>query len=424
MKVQQSFMNKVMNTHPLFSSLCDEDVAFISSLLERYTISYQHMRQLIEYAIDLRMWMMDPLESLWDETLHPSLKGKPRFKALFNALSSHIETIKQSPIFYEDFHPQIVTTHKPMIVEESSSGRLLGRCPCPVEGELTRCCNVLTLDAVTQCGFQCSYCSVQSFYHQGEVHFTSDLKRELKELTLPEGTWHIGTGQASDSLMWGDSHNLLSSISHFASTHPEIVVEFKTKSQRTDWLQTVPIPKNIVATWSLNAPTVIEKEEHKSASLMQRLLAARSVADRGIAVGFHLHPMVYFSDWEKEYQQVISTIDYLFSPEEVMMISFGTLTFSKSALRELRENNTPTRVHQMALTECAGKYSYPLEIKQQLFSFAYHTFPQKWKEAGGPFFYLCMEPPELWEPTLGHSYPSNDAFEQAMKHAYYTFMGI
>lgn len=184
------------------------------------------------------------------------------------------------------------------------------------------------------------------------------------------------------------------------------------------------MPSNMVATWSMNAPTIIEKEEHKSASLEKRLEAARRAADAGIMVGFHLHPMVYFSGWEEEYQRVVEAIVTLFSPDEVVMVSFGTLTFTKEVLRQLRQSGQPSRILQMELTESAGKYSYPTAIKQKLFSHAYASFPPSWKSESGPFFYLCMELPELWEPVLGRSYPDNASFENDMRRQYWKKLGI
>src|SRR5690554_6032443 len=125
--------------------------------------------------------------------------------------------------------------------------------------------------------------------------------------------------------------------------------------------------------------------------------------------------MVYYKGWQEEYAAVIETLCTLFSPSQVMMISFGTFTFIKANLRILRESARPSRILQMELHECAGKYSYPIEIKKELFSFAYNCFPPSWREENGPFFYLCMELPQLWESTLGRAYVDNASFEADMK---------
>ena len=69
----------------------------------------------------------------------------------------------------------------------------------------------------------------------------------------------------------------------------------------------------------------------------------------------------------------------------------------------------------MPLTESDGKLSYPDGIKLEMFSHAYRSFAS-WH--GRVFFYLCMENRRLWQPVFGVEYPSNQAFEEAMKASY------
>jgi spore photoproduct lyase len=78
----------------------------------------------------------------------------------------------------------------------------------------------------------------------------------------------------------------------------------------------------------------------------------------------------------------------------------------------------------MEFFEVAKKYSYSDDIKINLFKNAYNSFPKEWKSSEAPFYYLCMEKPDLWEPVFGYSYDSNDAFEAAMKESYYSSLNL
>lgn len=403
--------------HPLFATLPPEEQRYLTHLDERYHFSFQQQRQLIESACDLAVWQLGPLQDWIDEENVATLQGKARTKTL---IANHLLLMQQergNPTNYQDFVPdtRLPDKYKSLFV---SSDTLMGRCPCPVEGEKTRCCNLKTLDVVQQCAFGCSYCSIQSFYNKHEVKVVENLSNRLQELVLDEDTWHIGTGQSSDSLLWGNNYGTLDALAILASRYPNLIIELKTKSKRSDYLS-LNLPLNIVSTWSLNAPTIIEKEEHLAATLRGRLDAARRARDKGRIIGFHLHPMVYFKGWQEEYGALIEAVTSMFLPDELMMFSLGTLTFTKAVLRQLRTDHYPTRVLDMELTPAAGKYSYPLETKRRMFSFAYEQFPSSWKQ-GSPFFYLCMEDPSLWEPTFGYSYPNDKAFEAAMKTSYQT----
>jgi spore photoproduct lyase len=402
--------------HPLFQTLPKQEQQYIATLEETYHFSFQEQRQLLETASDLIQWQKGPLSAWIDEHKANKAQGTRRTKILMGELLEKVRNEREKPTDYSDFLPEqrLPDKYQSILV---TTDKLMGRCPCPVEGEKTRCCNLKTLDAVQQCAFGCSYCSIQSFYNSHQIQVVGNLKERLETIELEENTWHIGTGQSSDSLLWGNDYGTLDALCTLAKRYPETIIELKTKSHRTDWTEIPDLPKNIVATWSLNAPTIVEKEEHLTAILDDRIAAARKAADKKIPVGFHLHPMVYFQGWQEEYKKVVDLLVATFDPSELVMVSFGTLTFTKAVLKELREQHRESRILDMELTGAAGKYSYPLETKQKMFSYAYSLFPQQWKTAG-PFFYLCMEDPSLWEPTFGYSYENDRSFEAAMKRAY------
>ena len=266
------------------------------------------------------------------------------------------------------------------------------------------------------CGFDCSYCSIQSFYSGDQVLFHKDLEEKLENLKLdPHRLYHIGTGQSSDSLMWGNREGLLEKLFAFARRNPNVILELKSKSSRMDELLSLDIPDNLLLTWSLNTPLIIASEERLTSSLDERLGAARKAADLGIPVGFHLHPMVWYKGWEKDYADLTRRMTDTFSPEEVVTVSFGTLTFIKPVLKMLRERPIKSKILQMPLRDAAGKWSYPFDIKLDLFK-AGHKGLKSWE--GEIFQYLCMEDPDLWEHVFGHSYRDNEEFEEDMLYTY------
>ena len=382
-------------------------------------LSFQQRRILREQAQDLSLWNLPgndgSIETLWPEDYDRTSKNEVRKN--YNTFLSHMEELRKKEIDYSTFNPDYDFKGKGANINTDfkSPERIMGKCPCPRDGEQTRCCNLKTLDAVQQCAFACAYCSIQSFYSQNEVRVLSDLGQYLDKMVLEEGTWHIGTGQSSDSLLLGDDFGTLSALKAFARKNPDVVIELKTKSSRTDWIKD-DIPQNMVSTWSVNAKTPAQKEEHLAASPEARIKAASKCAQSGHLVGFHIHPMVYFSGWETEYSDLVKTICDSVDPKNAVMIGIGTLTFTKQNLRTLRESGRPTRVTQMSLSPIAGKFSYDAETKKKMFSHVYSCFPKDWKD--NVFFYLCMEDPLLWEPCLGRSYRCNSDFENDMKAFY------
>ena len=380
-------------------------------------LSFQQRRMLKEESQDLELWGEEHITDIMPTMEELAMMQKNQVRSAFNKAMEKIAQMRHMPTDYSTFNPNYdFNERKPDVVTDfKAPDRIMGSCPCPKDGELTRCCNLKTLDAVQQCGFACAYCSIQSFYSHNEIKVVSDLASYLERLKLEDDVWHIGTGQSSDSLLLGDDYGTLSALAKFAQRNPRTIIELKTKSARTNWLS-LGLPRNIVATWSVNAPTIVKKEEHLTASLEARVEAARRSVEKDRLVGFHIHPMVHFKGWEDEYASLVELLCDRIDPTNVMMVGIGALTFTKQNLKALRESGRPTRVTQMELTPAAGKFSYPLETKRHMFSFVYSRFPKEWKDK--VFFYLCMEDPSLWKPCLGREYQNNAAFEADMKAHY------
>jgi spore photoproduct lyase len=401
-----------------FHQLPPDRQTWLQGLAAAHGLSFQQLRFLVAYSQDMICWDQGGLDRFYRPGDLGKAVGRQAAAKVFEQLKSGYEILKNTRKRYPEPH-RPAPVEKPFpgeqIMEQDLKGTILGT--CPVSSEKTRCCKLNTLDAVLQCGFECSYCSIQSFYHGYQVRFVRDLARHLERLTLDKAVpVHIGTGQSSDSLMWGNRFGLLDNLTRFAADHPNVILEMKSKSSRIDYFLSHPPPFNMVFTWSLNTPAVIAAEERGTAPLDHRIRSARQLADQGIPVGFHFHPMVWYDGWEAEYQAIVTRLTDTFSPDEVVMVSMGTLTFIKPVIRRIRERMAQTTILQMPMADCAGKLSYPFEIKKDLFSFLFQAFPDTWKSS--VFFYMCMEDVDLWEPVLGRSYPSNEAFEQDMLGSY------
>ena len=395
----------------IFSSLPSPVREKLDSLFSSIHFTRPERLEIVKEEADLLEWKEESF--VLSHPISASGKDGRDGERYISELRRHMKRLRESETDYSNFFPQKRSQGKTKKLM-SDQKLVLSRCPCPVDGEKTRCCKLRTLDAVMQCAFGCSYCSIQAFYNENEIRIVSNLREKLERMEIGDDVWHIGTGQASDSLLLGDDYGTLSALASFAEKHPNIVLEMKSKAGRDVFNR--PWPRNMVFTWSLNAPTIIEKEEHFTASLSERLRMAQKARDNGNLVGFHIHPMFYFKGWEKEYGEVVEAIVSNFRPEEICMIGIGTLTFTKAVIKRLREMGQESKVLQMELTEAAGKYSYPLDKKEKMFRHIYASFPEEYRK--GVFFYLCMEDPSLWKPVLEREYSSDKEFEMDMKKNY------
>ena len=394
--------------YSLYQSLDNKSKNEIKDIGMEHKLTFQELKQLTDMAVDFQMWEEPGVAIQWKQyskSLNQS--NKIYNKTVLKSIKNNWQLLKENETKYNPKNKRNYSSSVRKLKEINGDNDVFGM--CPVASEKTVCCNLRTIDVAQGCGLGCSYCSIQTFYENGSIAVEKNLKDKLAALELdPNKNYHIGSGQSSDSLALGNKNGILDAQLEFASNNPNIILEFKTKSKNVNHFLNVNMPNNIFVSWSLNPQLFIDNEEARTASLIQRLESARRLSDKGILVGFHFHPIVYYEGWEKDYKELINSLMAMFSPSEIGLISFGTLTFIKPAIKSLREVGTKSKILQIPFAEAAGKISYPMQTKKKIFSEVWDLFTP-WHDK--VFFYFCMEDRELWNHVFGKCYETNDDFE-------------
>jgi len=282
-------------------------------------------------------------------------------------------------------------------------GQFFKRCPGSRPG--LACCNYFVLNWGLQCDMNCSYCYLQSFINTPVLTIYSNLDQafeELRALHMSESVLRIGTGETVDSLSLDELTLYSRRMIEFFRDYPKWNLEFKTKSDRVDQFLDVPHAGNVIVSWSVNPQHIVSREEHGTASLAERLAAARKCLERGFKVSFHIDPMIYHPEWRESYQSLIDAIAGQFSPDEVPYMSVGTLRFQPEQRAIMRErfgmNSYVTSAETYPSSD--GKLRYDNAIRQEMFQFVLDGFAKHdplWR------IFMCMETPETWLKTTGAS---------------------
>jgi spore photoproduct lyase len=403
---QQKFES--FRNNSLFEKLDIIQQEFIKTIAIEYKFTFQEFRQIVEAARDLELWQETDLKSWWQKKTDNVPRQNKQF--ILNELRNYLNQLKSQPITYPAAglsKPEIRESKK--IKVEKSDKEIYGM--CPVASPKTVCCNLRTIDAVENCIYGCSYCTIQTFYTR-EAVFDADLAKKLKNIEIDSTRfYHFGSGQASDSLAWGNREGNLDDLCNFAKNNPNILLEFKTKSNNISYFLENDVSANIVCSFSLNTDIIVNNEEHFTASLTERVNAAKQLSDHGIKVGFHFHPMVYYDNWEKDYSEIAQFLVNNFRTKDVLFISFGSITLIKPVIQKIRHVGNATKTHQIDLVQDPhGKFTYRDEVKIEMFSKMYRNFAE-WHHK--VFIYLCMEKEEIWKKSFGFVYNSNEEFEKA-----------
>ena len=294
---------------------------------------------------------------------------------------------------------------KKRIYIEPHRGQFFKRCPGAKPGLV--CCNYFVLNLGLQCNMNCSYCYLQSYLNTPNLTIYSNIEQALEELAvLAEGhsdkRYRVGTGETIDSLSLDPLTLYSRKLIAFFRKYPQWTVEFKTKSSFVDQFLDIEHSGNTLVSWSLNPQHIITKEEHGTASLDERLTAARKCIDKGFKVTFHFDPMIYHHEWKKNYGELVQEITQKFKPHEIDILSVGALRFVPEQRQMMKERfglESYVTTAEVFKSQ-TGKLRYDQAIRREMFEFMLTEFK---KNSSDWRISLCMESPESWAMTMPDS---------------------
>ena len=347
-------------------------------------------------------FLLDSFETIYIDEHSKNSEVSCRFQKIFPF--KKIKFIKSSDFDRENsgpLTPKEFDFSKKNILITKFKGQFFKK--CPGNHKRMACCNYFVLNLGLQCNMNCSYCYLQSFINTPYMTIYSNIEEaleELKSITMESKglSFRIGTGEVIDSLSLDPLSLYSRKLISFFKDHPHLTLEFKTKSNYVDQFLNCEHRGNVIVSWSINPQHIIETEEHQTASLNERLLAAQKCINKGFKVSFHIDPMIWHPQWKENYSELIHSINELFSPSDIPYISLGALRFQPEQRFIMKERfNLNTYINQAELFEGPDKkLRYDQELRNKMFQYVIHHFKSldpKWN------IFLCMETPETWIST-------------------------
>ncbi|MFQ5904416.1 MAG: radical SAM protein [Candidatus Binatia bacterium] len=281
-------------------------------------------------------------------------------------------------------------------------GDFLKKCP-GTQGQV--CCNYFVINFASNCPMECSYCYLQEYLgHNPALKVFSnvdDLLEEAYRLLSRHRRFlfRIGTGEITDSLALDPYIGFSAEVIPFFAEQPNVLLELKTKSNRVDGLLGLDPKDRVVVSWSMNPQSVIERDEHLTASFGERLVAAHRCQEAGYKIGFHFDPMIEYPGWEEDYQEMVERIFTAVDQRRIAWLSMGVLRNTPGLKRIMRARFPSTQLlsgEQVLCPDGKMRYFQPLRIRM-------YRKMLRWIRNASPtvFVYLCMESREVWEQVFG-----------------------
>ncbi len=272
------------------------------------------------------------------------------------------------------------------------------------ESEPYLSCDYFTLHVEEGCNLECSYCILQAYLTNPFLTIFVNLEEILESLQQvldanPQKLFRIGTGQLADSLSLDPITGFSETLVPFFAKQKNALLELKTKSDCVDALLPLKHGGKTIVSWSMNAEKIQKEEEHKCASLAERLEAAKKIIASGYRAGFHFDPIIDYPGWEKDYEKTIEKLFTAVNESAVAWISIGCLRFMPE-LKPIMQSRFPKSTLPLAewITGMDGKMRYfkprRIEIYKKMAEMIRAQAPEV-------TLYLSMESPEVWEKVFG-----------------------
>lgn len=294
-------------------------------------------------------------------------------------------------------------TAKKILFFTENKGKFLKKCP---GSRGVVCCDYYTINSVTGCPYDCSYCILQH-YIENNPFITVFLNREkamdeIEEFLKNNNRIRVGTGELADSLaldhLLDESGFFLSEIEKRNLTD-KVQFEFKTKSGEIERLiQVFKDHKSVdtVVGFSVNIPEFQRKEEPGAVAIDDRINAAKILINEGMKVAIHFDPVVMLDSF---FQRYLETIDYIFSSldcSKIVWISMGGFRHTLS-LTETIQRRFPASVllqGEMFPSESDNKLRYLAPTRRSFYNAFVDRISKHFN--GNPPLYMCMEKSFMW----------------------------
>lgn len=282
-----------------------------------------------------------------------------------------------------------------------------------------RCYNFLKILPYTgTCTFNCAYCWFKDpvLVPRVNVRFFDFLPDEIDRLEREGHRPLVLTFTHYKTDCFGLEHltRYCRKGAEFFEDRPGFFIQFLTKSDWVESLLTPPVPKRALVSFSINPELIANDVDLGTASVDERLEAARSLADAGISVAFRIDPMMVFSGWEEAYDELAESLLEALRPTH---ITLGTPRFqtmdevrrvaeltpsrrAKGFMADQLDLLADTKPGQSRDTDSENAYfknmavSYPDETRLRLYSTALRALHDRDSTLS---IGLCEEGPEMWD---------------------------
>jgi len=286
-----------------------------------------------------------------------------------------------------------------LMIGETTSfvGRFDGRL-----GREVQCCPYYKLVPLSNgCPYYCTYCYLAFVYRKYSpfiklnINYETMFKQIHKAAARSRTRADFNMGEMLDSLALDHITNLTTKLVPFVKDLPNTHLMLLTKSGNIRNLLTVEPSDHIVVSWSLNSQRIIDKYELGTASLAERITAARTCQEHGYRVRFRIDPGILYPDWPDGYARMVKLALASVRPENITLGMLRLLPGHKRlAIDAYSAKGRQLAAQELTDKASDGKMRFPRKQRVEFYNFlidAIRSFDKSLSIG------LCRETSDVWQ---------------------------
>lgn len=232
------------------------------------------------------------------------------------------------------------------------------------------------LPLATSCIGKCEYCYLNTqLGKKPYLRIYVNIEEILEQAKIyiqerePEITYFEAAATSDPIPMEPYTESLLKVINFFGKQEKGRL-RFVTKFTQVDSLLKAQHNRHTTIRFSINAQSIIERYEHATPKLKERIEASKKIIESGYPIGFIIAPVFLYDDWKADYTLMLNTLRDQLGTHRDNEISFEVIShrFTKKAKNNIlnifpktklpmKEEERKFKFGQFGY----GKYVYPKE---------------------------------------------------------------
>lgn len=221
---------------------------------------------------------------------------------------------------------------------------------------------------IMNCIFDCEYCYLKGMYPSANIVIFVNLEDIFEDVEkhLKRHPMYLCVSYDTDLPAFEKIIGYVDEWCNFTKNHKDLKIEIRTKCANKSLFRSVKADSDVIYAFTLSPQAVIEKYEHYTPSLADRLSCIEMLIRKGCLVRLCFDPMVYVPEWEVCYKEMLDMVFENIDMKKVVDVSVGTFRVSKDYLKKMRKQQPDSAVVHFPYEMENGYYHYPKGLMEKM----------------------------------------------------------